>query len=447
MMKHEEYRHKLSCFHCKKKYSSKASLKAHLITHNPNRPSFPCTICNAILTEKSVLQHHIKTVHRSEQSITCPKCKKSFTEKGALKRHLITHDPNRPLFPCTMCHAVFTVKDSVHHHINTVHRADRSHLTCPKCKKYFSEKGALRKHMLRHDKSKEKCTECNAEVLYMERHMKNVHRNANKHFTCSKCQHEFTTDSSLKRHVKHFHSDNRPSFVCHLCDNVFTFKHTLKRHLQTHNTEKNFACTLCNMKFTSNRNLKNHEEKHKENRQKQCTICGKMYLHISSHMKRHAGKGKRQYKEKQCPKCKRQINATNPANFWRHVRSHTDRVLSCPLCQKTFRHEISLQHHQKMHEGTNKTTCTICNKQVVTWYMNRHMETHKDPSERKLISCYKCEKQFTDKSSLRHHLAAHNGTNKKACRICGKHVVKLKQHLRKVHKNNSSISKSHILIE
>ncbi len=402
--------------------------------HSLDNVQHVCPRCQKPFNEKQSLKRHLKIHQTNREKYPCQECKREFTQKWGLKIHMKTHDPNRPSISCPKCKAVLTDKGVLRHHMRTVHAPDHIKYVCPKCQKCFKEKGTLRKHMVAHGKVKEKCSECNAELYDIKRHMERNHgESANKTFTCLKCPRNFSYESSLTRHMKHFHSDERPSFTCHLCNNSFAFKHTLQRHIrERHATERIFPCTLCNKAFPSSRRLKDHLEIHKANRQQLCKWCGKMYFHLESHLRYHQKKGKKIpiVKKRDCPKCKKQINVIYPGSFKRHMQSHIHnyKLLRCKLCPRTFRDKKSLRYHLSIHKGTCETTCSICNRRVM--HIKIHMETHKNWNERKLYSCVRCDRKFKEKSSLQHHIAKHDGTNKKFCRICNEQVVRMQPHMK-----------------
>ena len=62
-----------------------------------------------------------------------------------------------------------------------------------------------------------------------------------------------------------------------------------------------------------------------------------------------------------------------------------------------------------------RSTCTVCNKRLLTTRMKRHMLTHNRPS---LITCKVCERQFSHQSHLETHMRVHMGQKPFVCCIC-----------------------------
>jgi uncharacterized Zn-finger protein len=58
------------------------SLKAHMLTHQAEKPSFPCSYCPSVMARKSDLRYHISKQHsRQSEPLACNKCDEDFPDK------------------------------------------------------------------------------------------------------------------------------------------------------------------------------------------------------------------------------------------------------------------------------------------------------------------------------------------------------------------------------
>ena len=135
------------CPTCGKLISTKAGLKKHRKTHDPERP-FICgkPECKASFKRKGDLDRHLRT-HASERPFTCEVCQKSFRQSGHLASHLRMHTGERP-FLCEVCQKSFTRKSilAVHRRIHTGERP----FTCEVCQKSYRQGVDLNRHLLTH---------------------------------------------------------------------------------------------------------------------------------------------------------------------------------------------------------------------------------------------------------------------------------------------------------
>ena len=83
---------------------------------------------------------------------------------------------------------------------------------------------------------------------------------------------------------------------------------------------------------------------------------------------------------------------------------------SCQHCDKTYTLRKSLVHHMTIHTGVKKHSCNQCSKNF-SWkdILLKHLKTH---TGEKNHLCAKCGKGFTHRSSLHKHMTTHH-TRKK----------------------------------
>ena len=101
--------------------------------------------------------------------------------------------------------------------------------------------------------------------------------------------------------------------------------------------------------------------------------------------------------------------------------------LNCNICQKDFKEKRKLDRHIRNH-GEKVLECDICPfKTRNHYYLKLHKKNHlKTPdTNRKLLPCETCGKNFVSSSTLKTHMKLHNEIQEKVfCKICKKDVSK-----------------------
>ncbi|CAH2001553.1 unnamed protein product [Acanthoscelides obtectus] len=163
-------------------------------------------------------------------------------------------------------------------------------------------------------------------------------------------------------------------FQCPHCPKSFSRKIQLRRHASVHMQQRGFSCGICEKWFPTRSALLRHERIHTGERPFQCEVCQKSFA-------------------------QKEI-------LFRHLITHTgQRPYSCPHCGKGFSQKEPLRVHMRTHSSIGSEDiqlhyCSVCPKVFChASGLSRHLVTHTG----KQFKCRHCEKQFTDKSSLRRH--------------------------------------------
>lgn len=122
-----------------------------------------------------------------------------------------------------------------------------------------------------------------------------------------------------------------------------------------------------------------------------------------------------------------------------------NQLYCCAICDKTFNHYKSYEHHKVVHDG--QTKCPICGKvlsrkyQLMIHMQNQHGAKilYKEKKSEKVknftsLKCPECNKEYTHEKSLLQHTWMHKGRTK--CHLCNKIFSRkygLKVHLKNVH--------------
>lgn len=180
--------------------------------------------CGASDTEKfNVIAY--ERLHAEKTSFMCKICRKSFSLKTSLTRHMIVHTGP---FICDICDKRFSQKYHLAEH-------ERTHLgkkpyKCTLCGKSFSKKFNLTSHILTHTSVKT--------------------------FTCNICSKNFSRKGDLARHINSHLGEK--SYACSICGKSFFRNFDLTRHMTSHSGEKPYLCSICSKSFSLKRYLTVH---------------------------------------------------------------------------------------------------------------------------------------------------------------------------------------------
>lgn len=256
---------------------------------------------NGDLTESNKTSPKIQKIKGKKKGGMCKKdinhacdiCKKAFTCKKSLKRHMPVHTKEKP-FKCDICAKSFPRRSSLNTHIHT-HFNDRR-FSCEECSQRFHQKIGLQRHMLIHS--------------------------GQKPFECEYCLKKFSTKGSLDIHV--VTHTNEGKFRCSRCSKSFHIEAQLKRHMISHSSLKAFSCEVCSKEFSFQSSLKDHMTVHSGNRSFLCDTCGTSFARV--------------------------------ADLQRHLLTHSgEKPFECFICKERFGLKGTLDNHLFVHSDKGST--------------------------------------------------------------------------------------------
>ncbi|XP_057655899.1 gastrula zinc finger protein XlCGF58.1-like [Diorhabda carinulata] len=348
---------------------------------NAEGENFICLICDDEFTCKKSFKVHKKTCKGSPKgTYTCYTCNKTYTTKTNLKIH---HKK---------CGKVNIESDKTDKNTKKKGRKSTRSYTCETCNNIFH----LVKDLIAHCKT-----------------VHSVEAVCVKPYACNQCTQRFRTYAGYDQHLK-YHSRNRDN-VCSLCGKRFITKSELIVHEYTHFNRRNYICKICDKAYNTNKNLKTHNLVVHTDRslwKYACAICGKRFPqkgNYDQHMKRHAGD-----KQHICHICQKPFITSSELK--RHVNLHSNvKAFTCEYCQREYKTLRTLNAHvrrshtigEKPQEKEKKYVCHICPSQFYDKQkLSRHLYCH---SGIKPFPCTACDKKFTDKCYMKHHMkVAHN---------------------------------------
>ncbi len=147
--------------------------------------------------------------------------------------------------------------------------------------------------------------------------------------TCTLCKKTFTRKFLLVRHIL-THTGERP-YKCHHCEKAFSTTSIRDVHERTHTGEKPFQCGFCAKQFTTSYNLAQHQRIHAEERAYKCTLCDKSFKQRST-LQRHQPVHMKK-KPFQCPDCNKSY--TRRQNLNKHIKSRHPHLQLSPMIINT----------------------------------------------------------------------------------------------------------------
>lgn len=156
-----------------------------------------------------------------------------------------------------------------------------------------------------------------------------------------------------------------------------------------------FVCTICQKSFISRRNLKKHEN-----------------IHLPDHLKKVIS----------CPICKKTFRLRKL--LAEHVKAMhiTERPYICEECGKSFIQRTHLIQHSVTHSSERPCSCPKCPK---SFKNASHLQKHMDIHNEDIHQCPECGKQLTTKRNLRVHMIVHSDQKKYSCQLCERKFKRL----------------------
>nr|XP_045599641.1 protein suppressor of hairy wing-like isoform X1 [Procambarus clarkii] len=413
----------LECRMCKKKYSTTASLRAHLSKKHRIAlgTCYTCYLCGAIGQSKATLKRHLIRTH-GEHSIQqpellrkCRHCGQGLASQAALYKHIsLAHAEELDQYHrCPNCPALVRSRPSLLRHFSRSHPGIKfpGHEVqrCPKCDIEFRSRTALKVHFkARHPELLlHKCNICTSSFKYfylLTRHIKACHESKpapppKRRYKCGECEREYCAKSRLEKHINHVHANpERRVFHCTLCNLTFSSSSRRVRHYRSVHRDRNAPhCSECTMYFETVEDLNIHRQEHKMN----CAVCNKSFLRRDSlreHLLIHNGP------KLPCPYCSKTF--TQNSNLKRHIRIHTgEKPYKCTFCSKSFGDKSACNSHIRVHTGAERCMCHLCGASFSKRQkLNYHMRKHTGQG---LLYCPLCIKPTTNSYALKKHIETH----------------------------------------
>ncbi|CAG9860386.1 unnamed protein product [Phyllotreta striolata] len=388
-----------TCHRCGRCFRVSQGLVRHLKETHERIKTFPCDICGRMFGTRRNVEEH-RRIHTNERPYMCDLCGKSFRQKASLYVHNRSHMDVFP-FKCSYCDQVFRTKPPMLVHM-TKHTGEKPY-ACDICGRRFRIKSLKLKSKIIDGKKEDvnKTNDSDRETESSEGEMKRVRRKTSASdtlFTCSKCKKSFSRKYDLQRHITRVH----PHSEAELSNRHKNFE-LLNKHKVCDDGVVYYKCDLCDVKLTKSSSFVDHYNIHLNRKLHCCHLCGKKFR-TSSHVHRHINVVHYGMKKFSCEFCHNTFSTNSAKN--EHVNTHTNnRPYMCALCGKSFKQSSSLYVHKMFHDQIYRFSCTVCDKKFKRGgELKKHQVVH---TCRRDYDCDVCQKSFRLIQDLKRHKKTH----------------------------------------
>ncbi|KAK9871359.1 hypothetical protein WA026_011624 [Henosepilachna vigintioctopunctata] len=398
---------KITCALCQKQFSDEASLKQHMGSSvHKTVPSFGFPIDNNSQkqhtnhnTQKqenmSSISHVGQEVGSSNQKkITCTLCQKQFSDEASLKQHMGSSvHKTVPSFGFPI--------DNNSQKQHTNHNTQDQENISSFCEVQSNPTNILNQDSGSSGHKKNKCTICQKEFAApkdLQQHLdSSIH--TTKSIRCNECGSLFLTLKSLEDHLN---SPRHQSIECSTCMRIFASKDALDQHLKNSKAHKEMI-TLNSIPKNNESNTKSFSSETDVT----CYVCGAVFTQNSA-LKQHINATGHTDLNNICEVCNHSFKSKNILD--QHMRDEHNHVYTCSTCLKEFGTEQDVVQHIQAVHGNNSYFCPICDKMFYYEFsLNDHMKKTGHAYSKSV--CTICFATFSSKNALKQHL---NNTSHKS---------------------------------
>ncbi|XP_062322612.1 zinc finger protein 1035 [Osmerus eperlanus] len=381
----------ISCQVCGKTFMTFFSLNKHLHVHRStekeknlqlkqelkNRNQIKCPLCDKVFQDVHTLLLHCLKHSTGSNSHQCPFCKRHFTQRQSMRRHMTMHILEKP-FPCQICKKRFYRKEYAMTHQE-------------KCLG----------HTVKSADIESKDVEGESAVIVSK-------------VTPPKAVVNEGKECKVRRQTKKMN--------CSYCPRVFTRVMRLTAHHKSHKLNMLVPCTKCNQFFGRNK-FKAHVCQPISNA---CKCCGKAFARKCNRVfhektctqlnKNRVGRDKLLLK---CPQCPRRFRYR--CYLLRHLPSHTRGQYACMHCGQTYTNQSRYLQHEAFCDGAKQIQTRLNHLNTNALLSKSGSSEAKHQSQADIEGQYKCKfctKAFMKSRNLRRHILTHTEVKPYRCKAC-----------------------------
>ncbi|KAF0311010.1 Zinc finger protein 766 [Amphibalanus amphitrite] len=219
-------------------------------------------------------------------------------------------------------------------------------------------------------------------------------------YVCDDCEMECPSRAELAVHVLDA-GHGCVGFVCELCGEEGEGEANAAHHRLWHNATLPFQCYLCAERFATEPECvvhvrAEHAASFNIHRCARCPYATSTVGQFVAHARSHVG-----LNTCVCHECGVTFQTTQ--SLRRHLMTHSRSEFRCRHCDKTFRHPLPLERHERsQHDRPEDHKCSTCGKLFSSRYhLERHVLIH---SGRRPHQCDRCGRGFVQKGDLARHV-------------------------------------------
>ena len=378
------------------------------VEENPNNQTFDEKGSEADDSNELRLKEFMEIVDPdTKQSFVCELCRKEFTDKSNLRKHIKRHHKETQ---------------------NPPKKVKCAFIECPYCQRRVRTY-RLKGHIFHVHKEKRSlhpemvarfvCDNCDDKVFFSK--SKLVQHQVYRHSVsvkCEICAKAFLNRVTLKGHMENIHSDLKQSFVCELCSKEFGAKGYLRNHIKGHHKQGStkFNCTLCATgRYNQEQSLERHISKCHSGLMYQCEFCDKTLT--SPHARIQHTRARHSEKTEACSQCDKKFVLKSQLTYHIKISHHKIRPKkTCPHCSEVFDASRAFLAHVNRHTNNRQFSCDTCGK---SFLLENHLKEHTKRHTLPYI-CDKCDSRFGSSLSLKAHTRVVHEQKQIQCRHgCG----------------------------
>ena len=249
-------------------------------------------------------------------------------------------------------------------------------------------------------------------------------------YKCQVCGELFQQLQLLDEHIKKIHG-YKMLYNCEICNKTFVSTTALELHCMMYshypkNPDDHHSAVLEN--DTANEGDVNHDTEGQSDNELYTVIddcdIGEEETEEIDDRNNYDNNDKEVIDDpaQRCSRCGKDFPTLVALRLHKMMHENDDEPFICSICDKSFKHRSSFEHHMISHTGDRGHSCTECGQSFkYKVVLERHMWTHTGETP---FKCEVCGKICSTEHTLRHHRMLHTGEKPFKCDECDKGFIK-----------------------
>ncbi|XP_052758119.1 zinc finger protein 708-like [Galleria mellonella] len=280
------------CCYCKNIFKNRLEFDTHFsMEHSDKNKVYSCNICGKAYEKYFLFGSHCYD-HFAKDRYECDECGKTFSRLSLLVFHTeafhssdtVTDKP----FTCMQCDHGFMSESRLRVHLREVHAIQ--HIKCPVegCQEIFQTPKELILHKRQHKiVDDHRCQQCGLHFTTLSACEKHVPLHCKKQYSCPVCKKNYSEKYLIMKHVpQHF---SAVIHICKDCGRMYNARNRLVEHAKVHSKERVHKCSYCEKSFVKSYQLQQHLNIHTGLKPYKCVECPKSFASApnwSKHMRK-----------------------------------------------------------------------------------------------------------------------------------------------------------------